>query len=214
MKGICIIVGAGVFSGALPDVKKDDLVIAADAGFRVLSRLGARIDRVVGDFDSLGEIPRHPGVEIHPAEKDESDMMLAIRTGLAEGYRAFRIYGGLGGRLDHSYANLQALIYLARRGAQGWLIGEDLSVTALADGCIGFSGCASGIISVFSAAGSARGVYLEGLKYPLADHTLTSDNPLGLSNEFLGVPSRIFVRDGALIIMAPIGAPGWQLPRP
>lgn len=76
---------------------------AADAGYQTLSKLGARIDRVVGDFDSMGEVPVHPNVRVHPAEKDETDMMLAVRTGLHLGYRSFLIYGGLGGRLDHNY---------------------------------------------------------------------------------------------------------------
>ena len=119
MGGICWIMGAGDFSGTLPMIGEGDMVIAADAGYKALVRLGVKIDRVVGDFDSLGEVPVRPGVEVHPAEKDETDMMLAVRTALAAGYRDVRIYGGLGGRLDHSFANLQTLAYLARQGRTG-----------------------------------------------------------------------------------------------
>lgn len=209
MGGICWIVGAGEFSGALPPIGAGDMVIAADAGYRALVRLGVRIDRVVGDFDSLGEVPAHPGVEVHPAEKDETDMMLAVRAALAAGYRDVRVYGGLGGRLDHSFANLQTLVFLARRGALGWLIGEDLAVTAVADGALRFSEKAEGIASVFAADGTARGVTLEGLKYPLTDCTMTSDTPVGVSNVFTGVPSRIAVREGALYVMAGGRAAEW-----
>jgi len=209
MPGICWIVGAGEFSGALPPIGAGDMVIAADAGYRTLARLGVKIDRVVGDFDSLGEVPAHPGVEVHPIEKDETDMMLAVRTGLDLGYREFRIFGGLGGRLDHSFANLQTLVYLARRGARGWLFGEGAAVTAVEDGELRFSRDASGIISVFAADGPARGVTLEGLKYPLTDYIMTADNPIGVSNEFTGVPSRVAVRRGALIVMADVRAAAW-----
>lgn len=202
MGGICWIVGAGDFAGTLPTIDDGDMVIAADAGYKALVRLGVKIDRVVGDFDSLGEVPVHPGVEVHPAEKDETDMMLAVRTALAAGYRDVRIYGGLGGRLDHSFANLQTLVYLARQGARGWLIGDGLAVTAVADGELCFSDKADGIVSVFSAGGTAYGVTLEGLKYPLHDYTMTSDNPIGVSNEFTGVLSRIAVRKGILIVMS------------
>jgi thiamine pyrophosphokinase len=212
MDGICWIFGAAPFSGPLPSIGEGDLVIAADAGYDTLTALGARrIDRVVGDFDSLGRIPAHPHVEAHPPEKDETDMLLAVRTGLALGCRAFRIYGGLGGRLDHSLANLQILIYLTRRGAGGWLIGEGLAVTAIRDGALRFSGGAEGRVSVFAADGAARGVTLEGLKYPLADRTLTADMPLGVSNEFTGSPARIAVRDGALIVVAPERAIKWLI---
>jgi thiamine pyrophosphokinase len=177
------------------------MVIAADAGYKTLVRLGIKIDRVVGDFDSLGEVPVHPSVEVHPAEKDETDMMLAVRTALSAGYRDVRIYGGLGGRLDHSIANLQTLVYLARQNARSWLIGDGLAITAVADGELRFSEKAEGIVSVFAADGTAHGVTLEGLKYPLTDYTMTADNPIGVSNEFTGLPSRICVREGVLIVM-------------
>jgi len=212
MPGICWIVGAGEFSGALPPIGAGDMVIAADAGYRTLARLGVKIDRVVGDFDSLGEVPAHPGVEVHPAEKDETDMMLALRSALAAGYREVRVYGGLGGRLDHSFANLQALVFLARQGARGWLIGQGLAITAVADGELRFSKEAEGIVSVFAADGAALGVTLEGLKYPLNDYTMTSDNPIGVSNAFTGSPSRIRVKKGALLVMAGERAVEWLEP--
>ena len=211
MGGICWIVGAGDFAGTLPTINEGDMVIAADAGYRTLLRLGVRIDRVVGDFDSLGEVPVHPGVEVHPAEKDETDMMLAVRTALEAGYRDVRIYGGLGGRLDHSFANLQTLVFLARQGAQGWLIGESLAITAVVNGDLRFDEKAEGVVSVFTADGTAHGVTLEGLKYPLTNYTMTSDNPIGVSNEFTGAPSRIRVREGILLVMAGERAVEWRL---
>ena len=201
MGGICWIVGAGDFSGTLPPIGADDMVIAADAGYKALTQMGIKVDRVVGDFDSLGEAPIHPFVEIHPIEKDETDMMLAVRTALAAGYREVRIYGGLGGRLDHSFANLQTLVFLARQGAMGWLIDQTTAITAVADGELRFSEKAEGIVSVFAAHGAAHGVTLEGLKYPLNDYTMTPDNPIGVSNEFTGIPSRISVRKGVLLVM-------------
>lgn len=209
MAKICWIAGAGEWAGVLPPIPAGDMVVAADAGYEALTRLGVRVDRVVGDFDSLGAAPQHPDVEIHPAEKDETDMMLAVRVGLDAGCREFRIYGGLGGRLDHSFANLQTLVYLARRGARGWLIGRDAAVTAISNGELRFSISAKGTVSVFTADGTARGVTLEGLKYPLHNYAMTADIPIGVSNEFTGNPSRIEVRDGALIVMAGEGAPGW-----
>jgi thiamine pyrophosphokinase len=212
MAKTCWIVGAGEWSGALPPIPEGDIVVAADAGYETLLRLGVRVDRVVGDFDSLGHAPNHPGVEIHPAEKDETDMMLAVRVGLDAGCREFRIYGGLGGRLDHSFANLQTLVYLAHQGARGWLIGRDAAVTAVSSGELRFSERAAGIVSVFAADGTARGVTLEGLKYPLRDYAMSPDNPIGVSNEFMEKPSRIAVREGTLFVMAGEDAPAWLEP--
>jgi len=53
---------------------------------------------------------------------------------------------------------------------------------------------------VFIAGDAATGVTLTGLKYPLNEATLTNDYPLGVSNEFTGVPAKIQVRKGTLII--------------
>jgi len=65
---------------------------------------------------------------------------------------------------------------------------------------------------VFAADGTARGVTLEGLKYPLRDYAMAADNPIGVSNEFIGKPSRIVVQEGALIVMAGDNAPSWLEP--
>ncbi|MDD6282863.1 MAG: thiamine diphosphokinase [Oribacterium sp.] len=49
----CIIVGAGDFYGIPVEIQKDDLVIAADAGYEYLKDRGIRPDLIIGDFDSM-----------------------------------------------------------------------------------------------------------------------------------------------------------------
>jgi len=194
----CFIVGAGDYSGGVP--KRGDFIIAADGGYTALVSRGITPDLVVGDFDSLGGVPDHPNIIQSPAEKDDTDMMLAIKQGIKRGCRTFIIDGALGGRLDHTLANIQLLTYLAQNGARGVLLGRDICITALKNGAAGFNADASGCISVFSAGGKAGGVTLEGLKYPLAEATLSSDYPVGVSNEFIGAPARISVSDGVIIV--------------
>lgn len=138
-------------------------------------------------------------------EKDDTDTMLAVKTGLARGYRAFVLCGCLGGRLDHAYANLQALVFLARQGAQGWLLGQGIAVTAFRNGRLEFAPGHSGTISVFCPDGEAKGVDLTGLYYPLQDAVLTSAFPLGVSNQFTGEAAAVSVRDGTLLVM-------WEIP--
>ncbi|MBQ8814707.1 MAG: thiamine diphosphokinase [Lachnospiraceae bacterium] len=201
MTGTCVIVGAGNIAESEVIVNPEDYVIGADGGMDYLKRHGIRADMALGDFDSLGYVPEHHNLVVHPVMKDDTDMMLAVKAGLARGYRKFRLYGGLGGRLDHTLANLQTLICLAEQGAEAQLIGEGVRITAIHNGKISFDASHEGIISVFCLSGKAEGVWIRGLKYPVEDVELTSDRPLGVSNEFVGVESEIGVRAGTLIIL-------------
>ena len=199
MDQICCIIGA-MEPGeiVLPD---GALVIAADGGLEHLERRGIVPDLIVGDFDSLGWAPEGANVIRHPVEKDDTDMMLAVRTGLERGCRRFLLYGGLGGRLDHAYANLQTLVWLAEHGAQGWLLGKGMTATVIRNGRLDFAPGHQGTISVFCPNGEARGVDLAGLYYPLEDATLTSGFPLGVSNQFTGGAASVSVREGTLLVM-------------
>ena len=65
----------------------------------------------------------------------------------------------------------------------------------------GVPAACTGTISVFCTSGTASGVTLRGLYYPLTDAVLTSSFPLGVSNQFTGVPASVTVADGTLLIM-------------
>lgn len=185
--------------GARVAPHEGDFVIAADAGYVSLVRQGVKPDLVVGDFDSLGEMPVGVTIIRHPVMKDDTDMMLAVKLGFERGFRNFRLYGALGGRLDHTLANIQTLQYIAARNARGVIVG-DICLAVVQNGMLRFRAAAKGIISVFCFAEPARGVFLEGLLYPLTDYTMTANLPIGVSNEFTGSPARVCVREGCLIV--------------
>lgn len=199
MDKICCVIGA-MEPGELV-LPEGALIIAADGGLAHLERRGIAPDLTVGDFDSLGRVPEGSGVIRHPVEKDDTDTMLAIKTGLERGCRRFLLYGCLGGRLDHTYANLQSLLYLARRGAGGWLLGGGLAATVVRNGRLDFAPGHEGPVSVFCPDGGARGVDLTGLYYPLKDAILTSSFPLGVSNRFTGKAAAVSVREGSLLVL-------------
>ena len=201
----CFIAGAGEYCGFYEPVHSD-YVIAADAGYAALTAHGITPDLVVGDFDSLGGVPEHPNIVQTPVEKDDTDMMTAVRQGLSQGCKVFVIDGGLGGRVDHIAANLQTLAFIAKMNARGCLLGREMSATAITNGRIDFTADAIGRLSVFCLGEKAKGVTLTGLKYPLNNATLTCDFPLGVSNEFTGLPSTVSVCEGTLIIMWTGGA--------
>ena len=198
---ICYIVGAGTFyeEGFAPE--RGDFVIAADGGYQILLERGVTMDLVVGDFDSIGFRPDHPNVVDLPVEKYDTDMMAAIRLGREQGFRSFCLYGGTGGRVDHTLANLQSLVWLSRRGCQGALIGDGWTTRAVTNGMWSFGPEHRGLLSVFCMGDRAEGVWLRGLKYPLEGAALTCDFPLGVSNEFMGAAGSVSVERGTLLVV-------------
>lgn len=203
----CYIIGAGDFEGAeLLHPQKGDKVIAADGGLDHLRKIGMEPDIVLGDFDSLSseriaclQSGKWQLVNF-PPEKDYTDMMLAAETGYEQGFREFKIFGGTGGRMDHTLANIQVLANLTRRGCRVWLIGHDFRITAVHNGHIQFPESCRGYFSVYAFSDVALGVNEKGFKYGLDNFTLKNDDPRGISNEFCGLPGEISVAEGTLLI--------------
>ena len=124
----CALVGAVDFNAedfkARQQAGAFDFIIAVDAGFAFLEELGVKPDIAVGDFDSLGYVPKCKRVSRYPAKKDKSDMELAMEKAVDWKHDDLVIYGALGGRLDHTVANLQLFAKFSER---------DATVTAIAD---------------------------------------------------------------------------------
>lgn len=200
----CIIIGAGDFFGVPVKIDANDLVIAADGGYRHCIDCGITPDTVIGDLDSLGDKPDGCALLRLPIEKDDTDALAAIRYGLREGYEEFHMLGGTGGRFDHTVANMQSLVFLSKQKKKGFLYGKDCIVTAVTDRSAAFPENASGTVSVFSAEDRAEGVCETGLKYSLNDAVITNDFPIGVSNSFTGEKSLITVKKGTLHIIYPI----------
>ena len=199
----CYVFGAGERAGKAPVLSSGDLLIAADGGYDTLMDMGLMPHVAIGDFDSVTIAPQGEQVIRLPREKDETDMLAALRVGLERGYDRFVIYGGTGGRFDHTLANLQCLAYLALRGALGHLMESSGVVTCIPAGVLTFEKTAPGqLVSVFPYGGEAV-IDERGLKYPLHEKLLTPEYPLGVSNEFLDEASYIVVHSGLLLVVFP-----------
>ena len=201
----CFVFGAGPFYGLAASPAPGDVVLAADGGLRHCRAAGLRPDLLLGDFDSLDHLPEGIPHRRFPVDKDDTDTVLALKTGLEMGCGIFHLYGCTGGRMDHTLANLQALAFLARKGARGFLYDESFVFTAVTDGRLVLPARAEGIFSVFALAGEARGVTIRGGRYPLNDGVLSPWFPLGVSNHFQGEEVEIAVTDGCVTV-------GWELP--
>ena len=199
--GSCYIVGAGECTELDIDKKKGDLIIAADGGLRYLADAGIEPDIIIGDFDSLTDIPEGENViRLNPV-KDITDMHAAAEIGMDKGYSEYFIYGACGGRFDHTLANIQLIALLAQKGYIASLHDGKTVITALHNSSISFSEDYKGYVSVFSHSDKCTDVNIKGLKYTLDNATLSNSFSLGVSNEFIGSASEISIGNGTAIVI-------------
>lgn len=154
--------------------------IAVDKGYKKIKAL-VPIDFVLGDFDSLGYVPSCESVEQFPCDKDFTDMQAALEKCLSKNIAHVYMCGALGGRLDHTLANLQNACAYAKKGLKISLYGLSESIYILTEGSITLDNLIGRTLSVF-ALENASGVSISGCKYSLNNKSLTTDYPLGISN--------------------------------
>ncbi len=202
MNGRCYIFGGYPCNSAFDfSVSDKDIVICADGGFKLAERLGVKADLAVGDFDTVKSDECSGNIECYPPEKDDTDMMIAIKTGFRLGFKEFIILGGIGGRLDHTFANIQALNYIADNGGRGRLISDYEDAVVQLPGKAFYFKENYHYISAFSLTDTCEGVYLRDLKYPLDNAVLSAGFPLGISNEFLSESCCIEFSKGKLLVI-------------
>lgn len=207
---ICALVGATDFNAADFQAAYEeglfDCVIAVDGGFAHLEAIGVKPDMAVGDFDSLGYVPNARRVAKYPAEKDASDMELAMQKAVNFRHDELVIYGGIGGRLDHTIANMQLFARFSEAGQAVTAVADSFAIRFLAGPDV-FElpeGVSGGTVSVFSLSDCAQGVIETGLKYSFNDEPLTNRTTRGLSNELTGRRATVAVESGTLCVFYPL----------
>ena len=199
-----IYIGGGIDPKNITEHPKgDDLVIAADAGYRNAQRLGVKVDLLLGDFDSLDEknIPKETEKMQVPAEKDFTDTQLAVETAMRKGATELVIIGGLDGRLDHTLSNLAILEDLSEKGVFAYITNGQNRVRYLNSTSTLLPRSGYRYLSLLTLSEKAKGVSVEGCKYPLKNATLTRTFQYAVSNEITGNCALVSVRKGGIYIV-------------
>lgn len=199
MGKICTII-CGAPCEKFPREQVEGFVITADKGLDYALSAGILPDLAVGDFDSA-ERAVPVGVEVakFPPEKDDSDALIAAKMALERGFDELRFLCALGGRLDHTFANLQMLYNLKKRGVSAELFGDGERAFFL-ENEVRVIPRFSGYFSVF--AWEKTAVLSEiGVKYPTERLLFTNDFPLGLSNEIVAESAEITVHSGTALVV-------------
>lgn len=196
---ICSII-CGAPNVNIPKEKVEGLVIAADRGFDYCMANGITPSYAVGDFDSSEcVVPPEVTRVVVPAEKDDTDTHLAIDIGRNHQCDEFRLFCALGGRLDHTIANIQTLLELKNSGIPAFAYGDGCEVFFLKDETVTIPKY-DGYLSVLSFSPTAQ-VTIKGVKYPLDNYTIESSFPLGISNVITDDYAEITAISGDVLII-------------
>lgn len=183
-------------------VSAGDMVICADSGLKYAEKAGIKPDIVLGDFDSYtGILPEGVRVLRSPAEKDDTDTMLALKTAIAEGADIIKIYGALGGRFDHALANVQTLKYAAEHGCEAFLEDMENIVLMQTIGTKAYPRRDGWYFSVFSYSPELGVRELSGVKYPLKNAVISYGFPIGVSNEIIAEQAVLDISGGIALVI-------------
>ncbi|HEY1016237.1 MAG TPA: thiamine diphosphokinase, partial [Herpetosiphonaceae bacterium] len=184
------------------------LLIAADGGARHLLAIGAAPQVLIGDLDSvapeaLAALAGRCEILRFPAEKNETDLELALLLAAERGATEIRVLAALGGRPDMHLANQLLLALPALAGRDVALLADGWSVR-LVRSTLALRGAPGRRVSLVPL-GDARGVRTEGLRYPLRGEPLLLGPARGVSNEFEGAEALVSLEAGALLVFAEDG---------
>ncbi len=201
----CVIIGASPDTdiGTIKDnVDSGDFIVCADGGYVYAQRAGFVPDLIIGDFDS-SEFPENTDCEKIrlPSMKDDTDINYCVKECVSRGFKYFKILGASGGREDHSYANYCTLKYLSDREKEAEIISRNTSVCIMKRGKKNIVGKKDRIFSVFPFGCDKCNISLKGFLYELDGYSLSSDFPIGTSNEVISDNALITVHEGSAIIM-------------
>lgn len=189
-------------AGFNSDTFKDKYIICADRGFEHANALGLSPDLIVGDFDSLGYSPKADcEVMAFKPEKDDTDLMIALKQAISRGFKGIDIYAALGGRLDHTFASIQSLNYALEHGVKARLISETDTVELLSAGKYSFEQMKGYTLSLFSYSSNVRGLCISGAKYSVNEITIDNTFPIGVSNEITENKALISFSSGKLLVI-------------
>jgi thiamine pyrophosphokinase len=190
-----------------------DYVVAADSGLHAAAALGLRVDRVVGDFDSVDPAELDAAaalgaaIERHPAAKDATDLELALRDAVGHDAARVVLVGGDGGRLDHLLANVLLLTSseLAGRRVDAFIGPAHLTVVRGGEEPVDIPGAPGSLLTLLPLGGTAVGVITTGLEYPLHHEDLECGTSRGVSNVMLASSATVALAVGTLLVVQPTG---------
>ncbi|HAQ41019.1 MAG TPA: thiamine diphosphokinase [Clostridiales bacterium] len=186
---------------------KIDYVICADGGLEKAERFGLVPDLILGDFDSVdpGTLARYKSLNIETvtfsAEKDYTDMELAVEYAVKKGYKNIVLAGASGTRLDHTVANIQLLEKYHIMGIDMEVIDNNNHISIISGKTVlKIKRRKNYFVSMAPVTETIEGLTLEGFKYPLDNVKVKRGSTLLVSNEITQDEGSIILEKGTALV--------------
>lgn len=204
----CVIMANGEYGDltAYSEIfQEGDVILCADGGANYASKLGLMPACIIGDLDSIDHIVKEfyeaSNVDLirYPQRKDFTDIQASLNLAYEWDPEEIVMLGTLGGRVDHTLANLFLSIEPVMKGVK---------VSHFTPGCwvyiikdqLQIKGNPGDMVSVLALTDLATGVSEVGFEYTPATPVLEKDKPYAVSNVLAGTTGRVDVQEGILAV--------------
>ena len=180
----------------------DDFIVCADSGYSFAKKAGLTPNLIIGDFDSLKEeLPQNTEVVKLNTHKDDTDTEHCVMECIRRGYKDFLLLGSIGGRTDHTFANIATLAFLSEYNYNGIARNNGEEIRILKEGSYEMNNKKGLIFSVFPSGCESVNVTYKGAEYMLNNKTLTYNVSRGISNVFVDDEAEITINRGRAILL-------------
>lgn len=181
---------------------RDDFIVCADSGYSFAKKAGLTPNLIIGDFDSLKEeLPQNTEVVKLNTHKDDTDTEHCVMECIRRGYKDFLLLGSIGGRTDHTFANIATLAFLSEYNYNGIARNNGEEIRILKEGSYEMNNKKGLIFSVFPYGCESVNVTYKGAEYMLNNKTLTYNVSRGISNVFVDDEAEITINRGRAILL-------------
>jgi thiamine pyrophosphokinase len=178
---------------------KPDVIICADSGYNHAEKMNLDVSLVVGDFDSLEEMPGGIKTVCYPAKKNTTDTEIALTHARELGAVRFLLVGATGTRADHTLTNILLLNSCLLCGEDAAII-DEYNTIQLTNTSVEITGAQGSLVSLVPLS-DCEGVTTAGLDYPLTNAMLRVGESLGVSNVMSGSKAGVSLRKGTLAVI-------------
>ncbi len=205
MKKYLIVCGGEIDSSFLKkeiDNYAPDFIIAADSGFDSLMEIGADVNLLIGDMDSIvSDIKGYEDNIIKlNSKKDETDTDFAVSTAIEMGAEDILIMPGVASRFDHSFANVLLLRRALKKGVECRIKNENNEIF-VKNKAFEINDKIEQTVSFFAFENTV--ITLKGFYYPLNEYVFKTDDSIGVSNVIKEKSARVeFLKGEVLAIFS------------